>query len=45
VVAQTGFPLVIPADLPTTREPTAEELRLIREVFDPAGARRQELRA
>jgi len=35
----TGFPLVVPADVPETRLPTAEELRLIREVLDPAGAR------
>jgi acyl CoA:acetate/3-ketoacid CoA transferase beta subunit len=26
----TGFPLVVPADLPRTRAPTAEELRIIR---------------
>jgi acyl CoA:acetate/3-ketoacid CoA transferase beta subunit len=45
VVANTGFPLVIPADVAITREPTAEELRLIREVFDPSGQRKQELRA
>jgi acyl CoA:acetate/3-ketoacid CoA transferase beta subunit len=45
VVAQTGFPLVIPENLQTTRAPSADELKLIREVFDPAGARRQELRA
>ena len=35
----TGFPLVVPADVPETRQPTDEELRLIREVLDPAGAR------
>jgi acyl CoA:acetate/3-ketoacid CoA transferase beta subunit len=39
----TGFPLVVPAEVPTTRSPTAEELRLIREVLDPAGARTAEV--
>jgi len=39
----TGFPLVVPADVPTTRAPTVEELRLIREVLDPAGARTAEV--
>ena len=35
----TGFPLVVPADVPESRLPTDEELRLIREVLDPVGAR------
>ena len=35
----TGFPLAVADDVPATREPTAEELRLIREVIDPAGLR------
>jgi acyl CoA:acetate/3-ketoacid CoA transferase beta subunit len=39
----TGFPLTIPADVPYTREPTAAELRLIREVIDPAGLREREV--
>ena len=43
VVSATGFDLVIPAGVPATREPTAEELRLIREVIDPAGARYREV--
>lgn len=43
VTAATGFELVVPPSLPTTRAPTAEELRLIREVLDPGGARKQEL--
>jgi acyl CoA:acetate/3-ketoacid CoA transferase beta subunit len=42
VVAATGFELSIPADLPTTREPTAEELSLIAEL-DPSGARSKEV--
>jgi hypothetical protein len=44
VQAQTGFPLAIAPDLAETRAPTAEELRLIREVLDPGGARKKELR-
>lgn len=45
VVAATGFDLVIPAEVPVTREPTAEELRLIREVIDPKGTRYREVPA
>lgn len=45
VVAATGFDLVIPGDVPATREPTAEELLLIRDVIDPHGARYQEVPA
>lgn len=45
VVEATGFALTVPADVPHTREPTAEELRLIREVIDPAGLRDREVRA
>jgi acyl CoA:acetate/3-ketoacid CoA transferase beta subunit len=39
VIAGTGFELVISGDVPPTRLPTAEELRLIREVIDPRGLR------
>ncbi|AWI27923.1 CoA-transferase subunit beta [Streptomyces tirandamycinicus] len=37
----TGFPLAVPGGgpVPYTREPTAEELRLVREVLDPDGRR------
>jgi acyl CoA:acetate/3-ketoacid CoA transferase beta subunit len=42
VVAATGFELAIPADVPTTREPTAEELAIIAEL-DPRGARSKEV--
>jgi acyl CoA:acetate/3-ketoacid CoA transferase beta subunit len=45
VVAATGFELVIGDDVPATREPAAEELRLIREVIDPHGARYREVPA
>ncbi|MFJ5638217.1 CoA-transferase subunit beta [Streptomyces sp. NPDC093223] len=39
----TGFALVVPDEVPRTREPDAEELRLLREVLDPAGARAKEV--
>lgn len=39
----TGFELTVPDEVPPTREPTGEELRLIREVVDPAGARAGEV--
>jgi acyl CoA:acetate/3-ketoacid CoA transferase beta subunit len=45
IAAQTGFPLVVPAEVPETRAPTAEELRLIREVIDPEAAREREVRS
>ncbi len=44
VVAATGFPLVIPDEVPVTRPPTATELDLIRTRLDPGGTREQELR-
>ena len=37
VVEKTGFELAIDGDVPETRTPSAEELRLIREVIDPEG--------
>lgn len=41
----TGFTLAVPDDdVPYTREPTAEELRLIRDVVDPGGLRDREVR-
>ncbi|HWL42688.1 MAG TPA: CoA-transferase [Ilumatobacter sp.] len=43
VVAATGFELVIDDPQPT-RQPTADELRLLREVIDPTGARDREVR-
>jgi acyl CoA:acetate/3-ketoacid CoA transferase beta subunit len=42
---QTGFPLVVPDGVPTTREPSDEELRLLRERIDPKGVREREIRA
>ncbi|MFJ8583240.1 CoA-transferase subunit beta [Streptomyces sp. NPDC093595] len=44
VRAATGFPLAGGDDVPYTREPTAEELRIVREVLDPDGAREREVR-
>ncbi|WLW55818.1 CoA-transferase subunit beta [Streptomyces sp. YU58] len=41
----TGFDLVVPDEVPYTREPTARELELIREVLDPAGTRAREVGA
>jgi acyl CoA:acetate/3-ketoacid CoA transferase beta subunit len=38
----TGFPLAVAADLGETPEPTAEQLRLIREVIDPNGLLQRE---
>ena len=43
VVGATGFELVVPADAPESRLPTPDELRLIREVIDPAGLREKEV--
>lgn len=43
--AATGFALPVPDGTPHTRTPTAAELRLIREVLDPAGLREREVRA
>jgi acyl CoA:acetate/3-ketoacid CoA transferase beta subunit len=45
VVDSTGFELTVPGDVPLTRTPDDEELRLIREVLDPASARDVEVRA
>ncbi|WP_444852184.1 CoA-transferase subunit beta [Streptomyces sp. NPDC000229] len=45
VVAATGFALTAPDDVPYTREPTADELTLIREVLDPHGTRDREVSA
>ena len=39
----TGFPLVVPDDVPTSRLPTDDELRIIREVLDPKGLRTAEV--
>lgn len=43
VVAATGFELEIPAEVPTTREPTETELTLIRTMIDPKNFRDREV--
>ena len=45
VVAATGFELIVPDEVPETRAPTDEELHLIRDVLDPGGWRKREVRA
>lgn len=44
VIEATGFELMIAAEVPETRQPTAAELDLIRSVIDPGGARDAEVR-
>lgn len=44
VVTATGFELAIDGDVPQTRLPSAAELRLIRDVIDPAGLCGREVR-
>src|SRR4029079_17701396 len=39
VTRATGFDLVVPSDVPESRLPTEDELRLIREVLDQKGTR------
>ena len=41
----TGFALTVPAEVPYSRAPDADELRLIREVLDPGGLRAREVPA
>ncbi|XVQ14329.1 CoA-transferase subunit beta [Spirillospora sp. CA-255316] len=43
VAAATGFELVIPEEVPETRLPTGEELRIMRDVLDPRGLREREV--
>lgn len=45
VVDATGFELIVPGDVPQTRSPTEEDLRLIREVLDPGRLRDREVPA
>lgn len=45
VQAATGFELLLPDDeVPETRPPTQEQVRLIRDVIDPDGMRKRDLR-
>jgi acyl CoA:acetate/3-ketoacid CoA transferase beta subunit len=43
VISATGFDLAVPDDVPETRLPTVDELRLIREVIDPNDLRSKEV--
>ena len=43
VTAATGFALAVPENVPRTRGPGEQELRLIREVLDPEGRRDAEV--
>ncbi len=45
IVKHTGFELILADNVPQTRAPTVEELRLIREVIDPRGVGSQEVKA
>lgn len=45
VLANTGFALVVPERVETTRLPTDDELRLIREAIDPRGLGKKEIKA
>ncbi|WP_026917482.1 CoA-transferase subunit beta [Gordonia shandongensis] len=45
VAENTGFPVADLASAPVTAAPTAEQLRLIREVVDPKGLRDREVRS
>ena len=44
VVEATGFELVVPDDVPFTRDPTPEELELLRTVLDPRRLRDREVK-
>jgi acyl CoA:acetate/3-ketoacid CoA transferase beta subunit len=45
VVGNTAFELAMAEPVPTTRTPSDEELRIIREVLDPDGLASREVRA
>jgi acyl CoA:acetate/3-ketoacid CoA transferase beta subunit len=45
VVGATGFELVVPDDVPETRQPSPEELELLRTVLDSRGLREREIRS
>jgi acyl CoA:acetate/3-ketoacid CoA transferase beta subunit len=44
VLEATGYPLALPDEVPQSRLPSAEELRLIREMLDPKMLRDREIR-
>jgi hypothetical protein len=41
----TGFELVVPDDVPETRSPSDDDLRILRDVLDPQGLRDAEVSA
>jgi acyl CoA:acetate/3-ketoacid CoA transferase beta subunit len=45
VLEATAFALVVPAEVPVTRNATAEEIRILDEVLDPKGLRHREVSA
>ncbi len=45
VVEATGFELAVPDQVAETRQPTPEELELLRTVLDPRGLREREIRS
>ena len=45
VLESTGFPLVVPDDVPQTRAPSDDELALIGDMIDPDGLRTHEVTA
>jgi acyl CoA:acetate/3-ketoacid CoA transferase beta subunit len=45
VLDRTGFELIVPEEVPTSRAPDAEELRVLREVLDPGATRDGEIRS
>jgi acyl CoA:acetate/3-ketoacid CoA transferase beta subunit len=45
VIEATSFALVVPPNVPVTREPTAEEVRILDDVLDPKGLRHREVNA
>jgi acyl CoA:acetate/3-ketoacid CoA transferase beta subunit len=44
VLAATGFPLVVPSEVPPTRPPSDAEMTLLRDRLDPEGLREKEIR-
>ncbi len=44
IVENTTFELVIDGTIPETRQPTADELRIIRDVIDPKATRKAEFK-
>jgi acyl CoA:acetate/3-ketoacid CoA transferase beta subunit len=45
VIGATGFELILPERVPESRAPSAEELRLLREVLDPEGLAGKEVQS